>query len=229
MNCHDIRTALLAGETSQAIYEHINGCLDCRRWEPNTVSVHKSLASQSMWAEPPAGLEDSIVAAIMHSTETADAPPAMASSTEHWWEGRRMVAILGAVAAVTILLVGIFASQRGTEPDWSVALVGTDGAPGAVATVVGFNATSGGTRVIIETDGLDSAPEGFVYQLWFSKADGDVSAGTFVDASRVELSVGINRSEFPAVWVGLQPVGSDSASDAKALLVSTADETLSDS
>ncbi len=226
MNCHDVRTALLAGETSQAIYEHIEGCLDCRRWEPHTVSVHESLSTQSMWAEPPEGLEDSIVAAIVTAGVSEPAKPVATTTEQSWWEGRKMTAFIGAVAAVVVLLVGLFALQGGGSPDWSVALVGTDGAPGATATVVGFNAASGDTRIIIETTGLDSAPEGFVYQLWFSKENGDVSAGTFIDASRVELSVGINRSEFPAVWVGLQPVGTDKASAAEALLVSAADGAL---
>lgn len=223
MNCHDARTAILAGESSSAVRAHVEGCADCQRWESTTVSIHATLNSESLWSEPPAELEDSIVAAIkgvgsrptIESTSTVSRVPS--------WKSRRSTVLVGSIAAVAILLVGLFAVRSAPEPDWSVALVGTENAPAATATVVGFNSAAGGTRVVFEAPDLGAAPEGFIYQLWFSKKSGDVSAGTFADASHVELSIGVRRSEFPAVWLGLQPIGTDSAADAEVLLVPEAD------
>ena len=222
MNCHDARTAMLAGESSSAVRAHVEGCADCQRWESTTVSVHAALNSESLWSEPPAGLEDSIVAAIK-GVDTRQETEATSAVSLPVWKSRRSTVLVGSIAAVAILLVGLFAVRSAPEPDWSVALVGTESAPAATATVVGFNSAAGGTRVVFEAPDLGAAPEGFIYQLWFSKESGDVSAGTFTDASHVELSLGVLRSEFPAVWLGLQPVGMDRAADAEVLLVPEAD------
>ena len=222
MNCHDARTAMLAGESSSAVRAHVEGCADCQRWESTTVSVHVALNSESLWSEPPAGLEDSIVAAIK-GVDTRQETEATSAVSQPVWKSRRSTVLVGSIAAVAILLVGLFAVRSAPEPDWSVVLVGTENAPAATATVVGFNSAAGGTRVVFEAPDLGAAPEGFIYQLWFSKESGDVSAGTFTDASHVELSLGVLRSEFPAVWLGLQPVGMDRAADAEVLLVPEAD------
>lgn len=223
MNCHDARTAMLASDSSSAVRTHVEGCADCRRWESTTVSVHATLNSESLWSEPPTGLEDSIVAAIkgVGSRDALEATTAVSRMPS--WKSRRSTVLVGSIAAVAIVLVGLFAVRSTPEPDWSVALVGTENAPAAMATVVGFNSAAGGTRVVFEAPNLGAAPEGFIYQLWFSKASGDVSAGTFTDATHVELSLGVLRSEFPAVWLGLQPIGMDSAADAEVLLVPEAD------
>ena len=222
MNCHDARTAMLAGESSSAVRAHVEGCADCQRWESTTVSVHVALNSESLWSEPPAGLEDSIVAAIK-GVDTRQETEATSAVSLPVWKSRRSTVLVGSIAAVAILLVGLFAVRSAPEPDWSVVLVGTENAPAATATVVGFNSAAGGTRVVFEAPDLGAAPEGFIYQLWFSKESGDVSAGTFTDASHVELSIGVLRFEFPAVWLGLQPVGMDRAADAEVLLVPEAD------
>jgi hypothetical protein len=55
--------------------------------------------------------------------------------------------------------------------------------------------------------GLDPAPEGYVYELWFSNPATRVSAGTFRTAGDVELWTAVSRRDYPRLWVTLQPVG----------------------
>lgn len=109
---------------------------------------------------------------------------------------------------------------RTPEPDWEATMVGTDVTPAATAVVAGWNLDAG-TRVVLEASNLGPAPEGFVYQLWFSKGSTDVSAGTFTDPSRVELTVGVARKDYPSVWISLQPINSGVGKAGPALLHTT--------
>lgn len=219
MNCQDVRAALLAGESSEAISSHLDGCVECRRAISDVESVRSNLSSDSMWAEPPAGLEDSIVAAII-GAEPSDTQRAGDSqhASDKRLSPRTVVAMLGSVAAVIILLVSVVALvSRTPAPDWQATMAGDAGTTDATGLVAGWN-MGDGTRVVLETADLGPAPEGFVYQLWFSQPSGDVSAGTFTDPSYVELSVGVSRKDFPAVWIALQPIGTGTASEGQALL-----------
>ena len=219
MNCQDVRAALLAGETSEAISSHLEGCVECRRATSDIESARNNLASGSLWAEPPVGLEDSIVAAIAGAESLDSEQPATAASTTDTRFSVRTVAVMfGSVAAALVLLVGAFALlSRTPAPDWQASMAGDGTTESATGVVAGWN-MGDGTRVVLEAADLGPAPDGFVYQLWFSRTSGDVSAGTFTDPSYVELTVGVSRKDFPAVWIALQPIGTDAASAGQALL-----------
>jgi len=219
MNCQDIRAALLAGETSEAIEAHLDGCVECRRALDDIATIRDDLASDSLWAEPPAGLEDSIVAAITGAR--ASVPETTAVSGTGRWDSRSLTMLFGSTAAVIVLLIGVFAAMNRTPaPDWEVAMVGTDVAPLATGVVAGWN-TDAGTRVLLEAADLGPAPDGFVYQLWFSKGSKALSAGTFVDPSRVELNVGVARKDYPDVWIALQPIATGAGEAGPALMRTT--------
>ncbi len=102
------------------------------------------------------------------------------------------------------------APRRGgvASPGWEVALEPTDLAPAASASVSGWN-TDSGTRLAIEASGLDPAPAGFVYELWFSAEDQHVSAGTFAAVDDVTAWVGVRRGDFPRVWITLEALDGD--------------------
>ncbi|GMQ98890.1 MAG: hypothetical protein BMS9Abin17_1422 [Acidimicrobiia bacterium] len=219
MNCQDVRAALLAGETSEAISSHLHGCVECRRAIIDIETVRTDLASDSMWAEPPAGLEDSIVAAIAGvESPTGERSAGSRVVPDRRFSGRAVALMFGSVAAVLVIVVGIFAVlSRTPAPDWQAAMAGDNTTTSATGVVSGWN-MGDGTRVVLEAADLGVAPDGFVYQLWFSRTSGDVSAGTFADPSYVELTVGVSRKDFPAVWIALQPIGTDAASAGEALL-----------
>ncbi len=117
-----------------------------------------------------------------------------------------MVAVAAAVVAV--VAVGAIVATRQAAPDWEVALAGTDAAPGASAIARGWNEPSG-TRMELDVSGLDPAPDGFVYELWLSEGPIHVSAGTFRSAEDVQLWVGVRRSDYPRVWITLEPIDDD--------------------
>jgi hypothetical protein len=222
MNCQDARASLLAGETSDKVESHLDGCVECRRATTDIEHVRSDLGGESMWIDPPIGLEDSIVAAI---TGVESSEPVPASQVTHIdsrrFSSRSVAVVFGSVAAALILIVGVVSMlSRTPGPDWEAAMAGTDVAPSATAVVAGWNMDAG-TRVVLEASDLGPAPEGFVYQLWFSKGSQDVSAGTFTDPSHVELTVGIARKDYPTVWLALQPVNPAVGDAGPALLVST--------
>jgi Anti-sigma-K factor rskA, C-terminal len=222
MNCRDVRAALLAGETSEAISSHLDGCVECRRAVREIEVVRTDLTNDSLWAEPPAGLEDSIVAAITGSERTVgtESIPTRTPERERWTR-RTVAAMVGSAAAAVILVVGVLAmANRAPAPDWEAAMIGSDATPSATAVVSGWN-TDSGTRVVVEASGLAPAPDGFVYQLWFSEGSQDVSAGTFTDPSHVELTVGVARKDYPDVWIALQPIGTGARDAGQALLYTT--------
>jgi hypothetical protein len=176
-----------------------------------------------MWVDPPVGLEDSVVAAIMGTTSTESAPPQaqVATIESRRFSARTVAVMFGSVAAAFILVVGSFALlSRTPAPDWEAPMAGTDVSPAATAVVAGWNMDAG-TRVVFEASDLALAPDGFVYQLWFSKGSKDISAGTFTDPSHVELTVGIARKDYPTVWLALQPISDGAGDSGPALLVTT--------
>jgi len=221
MNCQDARASLLAGETTDKVTSHLEGCVECRRAVADIEQARLELQGESMWVEPPEGLEDSIVAAITRETapEPGPSPAPVVDNGSRRFSARSVV--VGSVAAVVLLVVGVVLMLSRTQtPDWEATMAGTDVAPLASAVVAGWNMDAG-TRVVLETSDLGQAPDGFVYQLWFSKGSQDVSAGTFTDPSHVELTVGIARKDYPTVWLSLQPINTGAGDAGAALLVTT--------
>jgi hypothetical protein len=85
---------------------------------------------------------------------------------------------------------------------------GTEEAPLATAVVEGWN-EPGGTRVSLDIEGLPMAPEGSIYEFWFTRDDIHISAGTFVSPIDVQLWAGVTRREFPRLWITLEPIDND--------------------
>ena len=76
------------------------------------------------------------------------------------------------------------------------------------AVVEGWN-EPGGTRVSLDIEGLPMAPEGSIYEFWFTRDDIHISAGTFVSPIDVQLWAGVTRREFPRLWITLEPIDND--------------------
>lgn len=157
-----------------------------------------SLDEAALWVEPSGDLEDSIMAAI------ADEPIARVVPLR-----RRPLRWLVPAAAVAAAAVAFAVVARPAPADWTVALGPAESFPAASATVSGWNEPSG-TRVQVDIDGLDAAPDGFVYELWFSNGDVHISAGTFHSTgSDVTLWAGVDRRQFPRVWITLEAIDED--------------------
>jgi hypothetical protein len=157
-----------------------------------------SLDDASLWVEPAGGLEDSIVASIREQVAATPAAPR---------RRRGLLATAAALAGAAAVVVALVIT-RSPAPDWEVALFPTEAAPGASGVAYGWNQASG-TRVELAVEGLEPAPAGYVYELWFSKEGIHISAGTFSTVDEVSLTVGVPRRDYPRVWITLEPIDRD--------------------
>lgn len=201
MNCEDYRAARLAGSSTDEMSHHAESCGECTRLAPTLDGAAEELREPSQWEEPPADLEDRIVAEISAATfpqavELREAPRRQA----RWiWLGAAAILVAVAIAA------GI---RPGSGPDWTVEVPGTDLAPLATATVEGW-ATDAGTRMLVHATGLDPAPQGFVYEMWLTSGDVHISGGTFREIDGAELLVGVSRADYPRIWITLEAIDED--------------------
>lgn len=162
------------------------------------------LDDAALWVEPSAELEDAVMREI--GEPDVEAPP-MPHAIRVRSRGR-WIAAAASIAAVLAIGIAIGA-LRSDSPDWEIALFPTDAAAGATGVVKGWNEASG-TRVELDLSGLAPAPDGFVYELWFSNEEVHVSAGTFHGtADDVTLWAGVSRGDFPRVWITLEPLDGD--------------------
>ncbi len=198
MNCDEFRAQYLAGENVEATDGHLAGCGACRSRRPDLEAGRIALMDPAIWEEPPPELGDQVIALIAGSQNRA---PTGVGRLERW--ARPLAA-----AAVVVVAVGLFGLLRSPSPDWEVAMPGTELAPLATSTVLGWN-TDAGTRMILAVEGLDPAPDGFVYEFWLSDGPLHISAGTFAADGEIELWSGVTRAEFPRLWVTLEPLDDD--------------------
>jgi hypothetical protein len=165
------------------------------------------LGSEAMWAEPPAGLVDSIVAQISATTPAvvALAPPTPIGSRRRrpiW-----AVPSMAAAAAVAAFLAGFLIADRDDDDVSAIAdieLAGTPLAPDARARgdVVDRGA---GYAIRLDMAGLPAAAEGEFYEGWLRADDGEmVSVGTFhmrSGDSDVVLWSGVRIAEYHTLIV----------------------------
>lgn len=152
-----------------------------------------SLSDRELWEEPvDLDLEVPVTPAVLSSRRRSP-----------WLIRTGIAAVIGLVVLVAVLVTG-----REPGPEWEVALIPTEEAPTASAVVAGWS-QPGGTRLRLDVRGLDPAPDGHIYELWFSNKDRHISAGTFSQADDLEMWVGVQRSDFPRVWITLEPLDAD--------------------
>jgi hypothetical protein len=65
--------------------------------------------------------------------------------------------------------------------------------------------------MLLSVDCLKPAPPGFTYEMWLSDGPVHISAGTFRTGGEVKLWAGVPRSDFPRLWVTLEPLDEDSS------------------
>jgi hypothetical protein len=196
-----------------------------------------ALRDEAVWVEPPAGLADSIIAAIAAErtsgpaaprTEVATAVPDAAANVRPITSARsrrsRATWLVGAAAAAAVvaLAVGIIVSRGDGEPEQEqFAIDGTELAPDAGATAE-VNERGAGVAIALDITGLEPAPDGFYYQGWVRNEEGEtVTIGTFhmrSGDSTVTLWSGVPVEEYPTLTITLQEEGAGPESSGEVVL-----------
>ena len=204
MSCAEILEAVARGRADDpSVANHLAVCPDCRARAESARALGRYLADPVMWEEPSPVLADRVLSAIDTESGRKDRPP-------RWWK------LAGAVAVLCALVAGGWTWAN--RPDWAVELAPGPSAPQAGGVVKGWNQPHG-TRMVLEVWGLDPADDGSYYEPWLTAPDGrHVSAGTFRDSGRFEVVAGVRRSDFPRIWVTLEPADDDPGPTSRTVL-----------
>jgi Anti-sigma-K factor rskA len=190
-------------------------------------AVAPTLRDEAVWVEPPAGLADSIVAAIAaeraapersgvtRPTAVPTAPPTRRRSRAIWWIGAAAAAAVGALA------VGIVVTRGDGESEEQFAIEGTELDADATATAE-VAELSNGAAIRLDVVNLDPAPDGYYYQGWVrSEAGETVTIGTFHmrgGDGTVTLWSGVDLAAYPTLTVTLQQEGAGPESSGEVVL-----------
>lgn len=200
MNCDEYRAAFLAGELNSSHEAHFAGCSACRAEAGWLHQLTGWLNEPAVWEEPSPALREAVAAGVQLRVRPRS------RLGRRWRDG----AIGAAAVLVVLAAIGAWSLLRSPAPDWEAELVGTERMATARGTVSGWNSESG-VRVRLDLEGLEAAPIGFVYELWFSSQDRHISAGTFVAGDGIELWTGVRRVQFPRLWVTLEALDANPA------------------
>jgi hypothetical protein len=198
---------------------HLAACAECRREHerlqglPVLLDLLPAQPSTDL-ATPPAGMEDTVLAGLRPARRRRWRPGAASRR----WGGlpSRPSLALGSGLAGAAAAVGILAFtgslETGTEQTDSVTLA----APGSPARATAVLRTKGaGTHVALRVQDLPPTRGGEVYEVWFVRGDGRVSAGTFAlggdGEADLELSTAATADGYERIGITREPDGLDPA------------------
>jgi hypothetical protein len=170
--------------------------------------VESVLADPSVWMEPPAHLQEAVVAAI--------------ASEAGLGERRRRVRLaLVGVAAAILLAVGVTVGVQLNQDDsieFAASLSGTELAPSATGDVT-LKKTPSGWDIRLHATGLPRREGGEFYQAWLKNDDGLlVPIGSFNDGREVILWSGVGPGDFPILTITQEVADGDQASSGLVVL-----------
>ncbi|MFP3915533.1 MAG: anti-sigma factor domain-containing protein [Actinomycetota bacterium] len=197
MSCDTVLERIARGdwEDDEVVSSHLAVCPECRMRLPPAEALGRYLRDPLFWEAPPDRLSEDVVAAVTGESRTGERRP-------RWW-------VWGAVAVLAV--VAALGLGLGNRPDWSMQLVAGPAAPGASASVEGWN-TGNGTRMVVDVSGLEPTGPDAYYEMWLTAPDGrHVSAGTFRESGRFEMIAGVARRDFPRVWITWEPADHDTS------------------
>ena len=193
----------LGTQEERMVEDHLEGCEDCREEERDLRLAHERLADLAHFTQaPPPELKNRVVAGMPHGMPRR--------------EPRRLPLWAAVAAALCVLaLLGVFFASSVSDlfaPETATTtLRPTELAPDAGGELR-IESSSANTQAELEAWNLPPLEEGEYYELWFGKANGRVSGGTFTvdEGGRVTCyvtvpaatvggyqRVGITRERFP--------------------------------
>lgn len=196
------------------------------------------LADPTLWSEPPAELENSVVALIAAEASmpgnapVVSAPVDLAASRQNREQRtgrsrfRRPVFLVVAAAAVAaVALTTVLLLQRDSNARrFDVALAPTGLLPGASGNATMLR-TDSGWEITLQATGLPRLDNGQFYQGWLRNADGVlVPIGTFNEGTDVVLWAGVSPETFSTFTITRESADGDQASSGERVMVGTAVE-----
>ena len=168
--------------------------------------LDRLLADEALWALPSEGVEHDVVAAIR--SEQAALESGAATRTYHVARPasrrRRWLATAGAAAvgAAAAAIVTVMVLRDDNAADQTVAMAGTDLAPG-VSGSAELTVVSSGVRIDLRIPGLPRRDGGEFYQVWLKSCDGTqlVPAGSFHELNDAIAWAGVSPVDFPLLTV----------------------------
>jgi hypothetical protein len=190
------------------------------------------LADPTLWAEPPAGLEDAVVATVTAEAAAQARPVDLASrraarprpeKKDGWNRPVFLVATAAAVVAVVLSAVLLLRDPT-AERRFDVALSATELAPGAAGTATMLKKDSG-WEIRLDATGLPRLDGGRFYQAWLRNEAGVlVPIGTFNEGTDVVLWAGVSPQDFPAMTITQESADGEQDSSGQRVLIGTAVE-----
>jgi hypothetical protein len=172
------------------------------------------LADEAVWMEPPAHLQEAVVAAV-------------AAESGALTRRRRLRLALVGVAATVLLAVGVTVGVQLTRDDpvqFAASLSGTELAPDATGDVT-MTKTPSGWDIRLHATGLPRREDGEFYEAWLKDDSGLlVPIGTFNDGREVTLWAGVPPSAFSTMTITQEVADGDQASSGQVVLVGEAEE-----
>jgi Anti-sigma-K factor rskA len=156
------------------------------------------LADPAVWAEPSAGLQARVVAAV----EKAATPSAVASIAPRRRVSAPLAAVLGAAAA-SVLTFGVLRVLPTKPVKATASLVASATNPGVTGTAK-MRETNSGWEIRLNTTGLKRLEKPFYYEAWVFGPKGDVSVGTFHTGVDVVLWAGVELDEYPELVITVE-------------------------
>jgi hypothetical protein len=185
-------------------------------------TVARLLDAPAVWADVTPGLRDRTLeatAGVPTRHELPTRPDRIRGDLP-----RRMLLAAAAVAVLGLMVAGGLQWLRGDDAGGvTVALAGTDAAPGATATAE-LRDEPAGMSVVLDVQDLAPAPAGSFYEVWLvdgTGTRGKVSAGTFHmrgDQDRITLWLGVDPEGYDAVTVTRQPAAGGTTADGVVVL-----------
>jgi hypothetical protein len=207
MTCEEFRRAYLAGEIldgdlSAAGEAHLRGCAECQLATPELDVLRARLVDPAVWEMPGSELRSQVIGAVVSAARPTGAPR---WSPRRWWIAGGAAALVLAVVAASLVVI----RSPADGADWELALYANAASPSAVVEVHGWN-TETGTHLRLDVEGLPPAGPNEYYAIWMTSVGGEhVSAGTFRESGRIEAWSGVKRSDFPRIWITLEPDDGD--------------------
>ncbi len=178
------------------------------------------LGDPSTWAEPTAGLEDSVLQAVLDA-EPVDGAAAVRERRAHPRRRTRVVVSLVAAAAAVAIVVGAVAAVR-REPRamFTSRLTATALVPAARASAEIYRGGAG-FHVTLDASGLTTLPNGEYYEAWLKNASGTlVSIGSFSSSEgKIILWSGVSPTEFDTMSVTIEATDGNQGPSGKRVLV----------